>query len=272
MKTLFIRLLNKFHLLGFFNFQVRLPFGSSHFTVLVKGGVGFIHLFQKERWMKVVLNKLVKGMQGKTFLDVGVNLGQTLLTYKGVVPAGAYIGFEPNPKCVAYVQELMAVNAFTDPLWPFAIGDKDGAAILYADSPEDSAATLVENFRDNYGRIKYHVPVLSSRSLEPLLQQPIGIIKIDVEGGELEVINQLRSVIEKDKPFIICEILPIYSVANTRRLDRQTQLLNLLESWQYRIFRISEDGLFTELQTIGVHANLNDCNYLFVPDHCHFEN
>jgi FkbM family methyltransferase len=45
-----------------------------------------------------------------TFVDVGMNLGQTLLAAKAIDPARHYIGFEPNPHCFAYCEQLTQLN------------------------------------------------------------------------------------------------------------------------------------------------------------------
>ena len=44
--------------------------------------------------------KIVLPIENKKFIDVGVNIGQTLLKLKSVSSEIDYIGFEPNPICV----------------------------------------------------------------------------------------------------------------------------------------------------------------------------
>ena len=59
-----------------------------------------------EPWMNSVLKDVFKVCEG-TFLDIGVNLGQTLLHVKTLEPARKYIGFEPNPTCCFYANSLI---------------------------------------------------------------------------------------------------------------------------------------------------------------------
>ena len=43
----------------------------------------------------------------KGFIDVGVNVGQTLLKLKSISSEINYLGFEPNPNCVNYLKNLI---------------------------------------------------------------------------------------------------------------------------------------------------------------------
>ena len=59
--------------------------------------------------MSEVIQRLFKLKSG-AFIDVGVNLGQTLLKVAAIDPGRAYVGFEPNPACVDYVWKLIETN------------------------------------------------------------------------------------------------------------------------------------------------------------------
>ena len=66
------------------------------------------------------------------------------------------------------------------------------------------------------------------------------------------------------------EILPVYDkIKMPERLKRQNKIQNILNDLEYSTFRINKNkkrllGL-KEIKNIGVHSNLNDCEYLFVP-------
>ena len=53
-----------------------------------------------------MLENLLKKKNG-AYLDIGVNIGQTLMKLKSVNPKIEYIGFEPNATCVHYVNKLI---------------------------------------------------------------------------------------------------------------------------------------------------------------------
>lgn len=64
-----------------------------------------------EPWLSGALIKLLPLRKG-LFVDVGANLGQTLIKLKSIKPARGYVGFEPNPACVFYLRELIRRHAF----------------------------------------------------------------------------------------------------------------------------------------------------------------
>src|SRR5262245_40272959 len=64
-----------------------------------------------EPWMLEILDGLLARTKG-AFIDVGVNVGQTLVKVKSISIDRSYIGFEPNPACLYYVGELIKQNQF----------------------------------------------------------------------------------------------------------------------------------------------------------------
>ncbi len=106
MKHFFPRLLNKFGLLKILNLSFKITVNNNSFKIPVIAGIGFNNLFMSEVWMVQVLEKITKLKHG-TFIDVGVNIGQTLIKLRSVDKEREYLGFEPNPLCVFYTEELI---------------------------------------------------------------------------------------------------------------------------------------------------------------------
>lgn len=261
-----IRILHKFSILAKLNIQARYPLDSTIKLPILRE-IGYEHLFENERWLFQLLKSLVSLNSGNLVIDVGVNTGQTLLKFMAIDRNIRYIGFEPNPNCLHYLYELIRRNEFSSvTIFPFAVSDKNGLVDLemYSDSSTDSLASIVPNFRGGK-RSVMKVPVVNGEDIEILSEVKIGIIKIDVEGGELEVIRGLLSVIKHNRPILICEVLPVYSIENQSRLERQNELESILRSMSYLILRIDGPDLFVEVQSIGVHDDIDHVNYLFYP-------
>ena len=99
----------------------------------------------------------------------------------------------------------------------------------------------------------------------------LSIRKIDDEGSELEVIESFKSEIEKSMPFIIMEILPVYNLDdNPDRYSRQNEIQKILKELGYTTLRIVKNKKqllnFNEVSEIGIHSNLDECDYIFVPE------
>jgi FkbM family methyltransferase len=267
------RLIRKLGLAPRLNFSARVIENSKAFQIPLLGGLGYSNLHLSERWMIELLTKTrqIFSGDGKTFVDVGVNIGQTLIKLKSVVQDIPYIGFEPNPTCVHYVTELIRLNDFKDvQIYPVGISDTAGVLSLYfySNSPDDSAASLIEDFRPNERVFKsVHVPVYPAADLK--LKAKIGFLKIDVEGGELEVIKGFLPIIQRDRPLILTEILPPYTAENIRRLERQEEIEGCLRELDYRCFRVlKQDQRLAGLQPldrIGVFNQVDMSDFLWVP-------
>lgn len=227
-----------------------------------------------EPWMPQLLSKILP-LQENIFLDVGVNLGQTLITVKALDPDREYVGFEPNPSCFTFPQDIIKENQFDHCLlFPVGLFSETGVLGLdfFSDSPIGSSATLVDQFRPServYSRI--FVPVFRFDDLGDILGgREVGIIKIDVEGSELDVLKSLLNRVARDRPVIIIEILPVYSEKLTQRKNRQSLVEKLFAEQEYHLYRIlkSDEKTYTGLtriDSIGIHSDLALSDYLAIP-------
>src|SRR5436190_18165923 len=105
------RLLHKLNLLKNLNTTVARRINGKTVRVPLIGGIGYDNLNIYDEWMREVLRRIISIKKG-TFVDVGVNLGQTLIKLRTTEPVMEYVGFEPNPKCIYYCNTLIEVNSF----------------------------------------------------------------------------------------------------------------------------------------------------------------
>jgi FkbM family methyltransferase len=251
------------------NFSVDAHVGSESLKIPLMLGRGYQNLQIGEAWLYRAFSKIL-GRRGGAFVDVGVNLGQTLIKVKLIDPARPYFGFEPNPQCAQYVAELINCNGFSDcTLVPVGLSDAARVVTLWAKADAvDPSASLVSGFRgtDRYSR-RQDVPVFAGDALLADLDR-IALIKIDVEGGELEVIGGLLRTLRRCKPIVFCEILPVFDDQTENgqfRKRRQEQLLAAVHDLGYRVFRMLADETVAEIDAIETHADLSLTNYAFVP-------
>ena len=260
------RLLHKCSLLRY----KKITINNKKIIIPLIQGIGFANLFRTELFMNAIIQKISEIKKG-AFVDVGVNLGQTLIELKSLDFYQTYYGFEPNPMCYHYTRELIKLNNFPNStIFPVGLSNKNYVALLFYNSDVDSSGSIIEGFRDprSYSSSMY-VPIFNGdRVLTKFNIGFVSTIKIDVEGGELEVIQGLNNTISGCKPFIICEILPIYdenSEIGRFRKSRQNKLQKLLDKNEYKIFRILNDGHLLPLDVFETHSDLSLSNYVFVP-------
>ena len=273
MIKLFIKILYKIRLLKYFNLTTRIKVNRGSYKIPVINELGLDNITLSELWMSSILEKIIAIKDG-TFIDIGVNTGQTLLKVKSLKPDIKYIGFEPNPNCVFYAQQLISINKIENTtLYPVGVAEVTKLVELnfFTNESTDASATIIADFRP--GSKIYRKEIIPCFEFKDINQDNFGTIsciKIDVEGAELEVIQGIKEIIVKDKPFVLIEILPVYEILNKDRMERQTALEEILNSIDYKLFRIhkkndTEVSLLELIEAIGVHSNIEWCDYIL----CH---
>ncbi len=260
--------------LAAFNFTLRHRFGNTTYKIPVLKNTGWSNIFENEPWMTELLEVLLPANKG-IFIDAGANTGQTLLKLKSIESGREYFGFEVNPSCIAYLKELIKVNNLPGiNLMPFGVSDKTGVTTLqfYYDNDVDVTASIISDYRPGDKVVKREY-VISSRldDLELFYEKEIGIIKIDVEGAELEVISGAKRIISTERPVMIIEILPAYTKSNVNRVNRQIQIEAIFKDLNYSIFRINKDKAnhlwkLTRLDSFIVDGNLSESDYILIPE------
>jgi len=258
MKRIFLKVCSKLKVLGYFNVEVKLEQGIK---APVMGGLGYDNLLGTEKWMNSLLRRLLR-RSGGCFVDVGVNIGQTLIKVKSIDRDIEYIGFEPNPTCVFYAEKLISSNKFPNTkIIPAGISNTNEVA--------DSSASIIDNFRPIS-------PVLGEKAIVVLngdkirIDSKITLIKIDVEGAELMVIEGLKSFLNRDRPAIIIEILPVYEAKNQERLSRQNAIMKIMNDLNYTVLRVIKnlDNTLKEvirIEDFGIHSDIAQSDYLLIP-------
>ena len=253
-------------ILSRFNYTLKQRESFGGLKIPVINDVGRAHLDAHEPHLQILLQRLHE--PGSLLIDVGVNIGQTLVKYASVAGRDCrYIGFEPNAKAASYVDEIVIRNSMPNAvIVPVGLGSSTRLATLFMSSPggADPAASINEEVRDSsfYGA-KRVVPIFDGDSALAELGVTGGriILKIDVEGAELEVVTGLKKTLDALRPFVILEILPpanFSSTVNDYRLAQAERLKAFLAERNYACYAVGERGELSE----GESAT-ND--YLFVP-------
>jgi len=260
-------------ILEYFNFTIIRKINGKYFKIPILGNLGVSNLSASEKWMTSLLQVILQ-IDSVKFIDVGANIGQTLLKLKSINKDIEYIGFEPNPNCIYYLRKLIKKNSIKNTvLVPIGISSSNELIALnfYIENSTDSSASVLKNFRKTKILKKEFVSLFDVKSIKNKINfNEMSCLKVDVEGAELEVIESFKDELKNQNPFILLEILPIYNIKeNPDRFERQNKLLNILASLNYSTFRVikNKDELLglKEIDSIEVHSNLNDCDYLCVP-------
>ncbi|HEV2804404.1 MAG TPA: FkbM family methyltransferase [Chthoniobacterales bacterium] len=142
---------------------------------------------------------------GETCLDVGANLGyMTSLLSARVGSLGRVHAFEPHPTVFARLKRNLAnfANKGAVTIYDNAVGAGDGAADLFESAEfeeNEGTSSLVAANAGASSHLPKHCVAL--RRLDSLFAEDtaIGLLKIDVEGAELDVLNGASGMLARHR-------------------------------------------------------------------------
>lgn len=158
----------------------------------------------------LMINTFCSWLQPSTvFYDLGANVGFYALMANRFISIGKIYSFEPMPYIRTVFERHIALNKkfITNDniiILPFAISDHEketsfSNGISHQDGNTYIKASKVYNEADSIIMVKCY-------SIDELLQQgfkPPGIIKIDVEGAEYDVLKGAVNTLKEYKPYIL---------------------------------------------------------------------
>jgi FkbM family methyltransferase len=266
--------------LGSVRFNRPLTLEGKTFKIPVIQNQGWVNLREYEPDMTRLIARLLRIAPGAV-VDVGTNLGQTLLKVKAADPARAWIGFEASLFCCYYVTEMMQLNAMEDvTLIPIGLSEERGLIELFSSDASDAQATTLPDFWTARNAKSHRSTIYVERGdtvLESLAIDAVALVKVDVEGAELEVLRGIKRTLERFRPFVITEILPYTASPDDRdpnapaimakRRDRAEMLRDLMEAHGYRFLRLMPGGELVPQREFNMQVfDERLTNYLICPE------
>lgn len=185
------------------------PFSSVRLFVSSEGGLRYLK--PSLRTVDPVLLALVREhiRSGQIVWDVGANLGLfSFAAAWAAGPSGRVVAFEPDTWLVSLLRRSAqrAVGAPVD-IVPVAVADTDGIARFNIAQRSRSTNHLQGFGTTQTGgtRQEQHVPTMTLDTLGRYFPPP-DVLKIDVEGAELLVLNGGMKLLASSRPVLICEV------------------------------------------------------------------
>ena len=207
-----------------------------------------------------LISNLVKNTQNS--IDIGANLG--LFTFFMSRASKHVFAFEPNPYPLENLKGLVDSNVT---VLPIALGNNDGPVEIkiphHRKGWSSNGASLASK-EINDGKIIN----IQCRKLDSLNIKNIGLIKIDVEGFEIEVIRGAKDTILKNKPVMIIE----NEIVHTKDTN---ELFTIMNEFGYDKYICNPIGKLEKIGNFSVEENQKNAirnldinyiqNFIFIP-------
>lgn len=216
-------------------------------TSLLEANIYFLGVDAKDRGEVVLLKRLLQ--PDWVALDVGGNVGQIALLMAKRVPQGMVHVFEPSSDNFRRLQSNVRLNSFTNIITNHAAVSNQAATIeifaprtyntgaisIYPDRSWEMDSETVSAIRlDDYSR---------DQNLAA-----IALIKIDVEGAEMDVLEGAIGLLQNQRPVVLMEVTAsILQRANHSPAD----IFRFWQSLDYSVYAIDDRGKLRVIQHEG---------------------
>jgi FkbM family methyltransferase len=190
------------------------------------------------------LYSLVK--PGDVVLDVGTNIGETLLHFARLVGRnGRVYGFEPDEKNFANVQRNISLNDFRNvEVFKLGVSDTRASQRLYRVDAHNLGMNRILN--DDEAVSFEDFTVIQTDTIDNVVSKKglakVDLIKIDIEGFEMHALRGAKNVLQEFRPALFIE------TGYSRLLKLGTspaEMMDYLARFGYKIFLATTDEEIT---------------------------
>jgi FkbM family methyltransferase len=257
---------SKFHFFAHAGAPIKYKFPSGG-TLLLEPKHSFTHCFWPaveayEPDVRAALHRLLK--PGHVFVDCGANVGcWSVMAYGIVGKEGKVIAIEANPVTLALLQRNLDFNGMSGPVH-CALTSKPGELELFV--PSDGSDVYSSLRTGGLVAAKdAQIHKVQGRTLDEVLSslhiERIDLIKIDIEGGEFDVMSSARATLEQKRPIVIVEYgtntWPVFGVG-----ARDLQALASSLNYTCNVFDTAEEAFRVANES---DWNLPYANIILIP-------
>ena len=215
---------------------------SIYYPYKLAGGRVYIDISESRAMLARALGRYERAKQqavqtllpeGGTFIDVGVNKGDfTLLAARVVGESGRVLAFEPEPENCRWISKSVARNGYRNiQLEQLALSDQNGEAELYLGAKSGWHSLVPGSGDQRGGTVRVSTRTLDDFLSEQGWERPVNMIKIDVEGADMQVLRgAARILAENPGVVLLVDIHPEHGV-------NPQQLCAYLRDRGFAIFR-----------------------------------
>lgn len=190
---------------------------------------------------------------GMSVVDVGAHVGYySLLAAKKVGPTGHVFAFEPEPMNYDLLIKNAELNGYQNIVAvQKAASRREGTAKLYLTALDNGRHSVYDHNLPQTGS-----RVVETTTVDALLEEQgwpaVSLVKIDVEGAELDVMAGMERVLRESKDLkLIMEFNP--SLLRNAGVDL-VKFLEIPARWQFEVYCIDEKTGVSPLKATDMPA------------------
>ncbi len=123
-------------------------------------------------------------------IDCGSNIGMSIVYFKMLYPNSHIVAFEPENETYLCLDKNVKKNFLNSvTIHKAALSNKEGKIELFYD--QDNAGSLIMSTKQE--RIPKQKQIVNASILSKYINKEVDFLKIDIEGAELEVIEELSN-------------------------------------------------------------------------------
>lgn len=157
-------------------------------------------------------------------IDCGAHIGMATMYFKSMYPDARITAFEPEPPNLELLMKNLEVNKMDTnvEVIPKAVWSSEGQMELHVDADEENHWSSTSSlFKGSWTTKQPTAPiVVETVRLSSYLNEPIDILKLDVEGAETEVLKECRDQLVNVKHMFV--------EFHATRLHRPEEVVTLL--------------------------------------------
>lgn len=206
------------------------------------------------------------------YIDIGANIGLMAIPILKNIDACTVISFEPSPNSASYLKRTLNKSIFKD-RWHLiekAVGSEAGN-LEFCFSRQELGAYDGFRHTDRMPMSGKTIVPVTTIDLEWLKQEKpkVSVIKIDVEGAEMEVLKGSIECIKQEKPSILVE----WNIKNLQAYDcSPDELINFADLYEYKIYSIPHYNLINSSIQLIETMKLTESFLLSTPERIEYIN
>lgn len=243
---------------NYFNIRVYFPKNSLIFRMACDEGIydkevfDFIFSFLKE---------------SSLFIDVGTNIGLLSIPVLKNYNKTEVISFEPSKSVFPYLRKTHLLSGFNNrwSIYEKALGNSCGIINFKRNRELDSAFDGISITNNSIGGEIYDEVEITTidKSLKfEVNHYPSIVIKIDVEGFELSVLNGARNFIKIHKPYIVIEIVKDFL---SRYNFSCEDYINFANENNYKLYALTTLNQINNINELELSMTKN-LNFVLLPN------